>query len=79
MMTVIYEIHEVKSRLSTLLEKVRRGEEVIIAESGKPVARLVPVDSGVVARTPGTARGKIAIAPNFDATLGDDFLEEFER
>ena len=64
-----YEIHRVKSRFTTLLEKLRRGEEIIIADSGKPVARLVPVEPGVVAHTPGSARGRITISANFDAPL----------
>jgi prevent-host-death family protein len=36
-------VHAAKTHLSALLEKVERGEEVIIARSGRPVARLVPV------------------------------------
>ena len=36
-------IHEAKTHLSKLLERVGQGEEVIIAKSGRPVARLVPV------------------------------------
>lgn len=34
---------EAKTHLSTLLEKVSQGEEVVITRHGKPVARLVPV------------------------------------
>jgi len=36
-------IHEAKTHLSRLLEDVRRGERVIIAKAGEPVAELVPV------------------------------------
>ena len=36
-------IHEAKTHLSRLLERVAEGEEVTIAKAGKPVARLVPV------------------------------------
>lgn len=35
-------IHEAKSSLSSLIEKVLLGEEVIIAKAGKPVAKLEP-------------------------------------
>lgn len=34
-------IHEAKTHLSKLLERVESGEEVVIARAGKPVARLV--------------------------------------
>jgi prevent-host-death family protein len=38
-------IHEAKTRLSELLERVQQGEEVIIAKAGKPIARLTEIDS----------------------------------
>lgn len=37
---------EAKNRLSALLEKVEKGEEVVITRRGKPVAKLVPVTKG---------------------------------
>lgn len=37
-------IHEAKTQLSRLLERVRAGEEIVIAKAGKPCARLVPLD-----------------------------------
>src|SRR3989337_2455916 len=40
-MDKIVNVHEAKTHLSKLLERVQLGEEVIIAKSGKPVARLV--------------------------------------
>jgi prevent-host-death family protein len=36
-------VHAAKTHLSSLLERVARGEEIIIARAGTPVARLVPV------------------------------------
>jgi prevent-host-death family protein len=38
-------ILEAKNRLSQLIKSVRAGEEVVIANRGEPVARLVPADS----------------------------------
>ncbi|HSO72953.1 MAG TPA: type II toxin-antitoxin system prevent-host-death family antitoxin, partial [Thermodesulfobacteriota bacterium] len=35
-------VHEAKTHFSRLLERVNRGEEIVIAKAGKPVARLVP-------------------------------------
>ena len=36
-------VHAAKTQLSSLLDRVARGEEIIIAKAGKPVARLVPL------------------------------------
>lgn len=37
-------VHEAKTQLSRLLERVRAGEEIVIAKAGTPCARLVPLD-----------------------------------
>ncbi len=55
------------------------GEEIIIAKAGKPVARLVPIGERPSRRMPGSAIGKIVIAPDFDDPLPESMLEEFEK
>ena len=45
--------------LARLLERVRQGEEIIIAESGQPVARLVPIAESGTPRVPGSTAGQI--------------------
>jgi len=71
-------IHQAKTHLSRLVERAAGGEEIIIAKSGKPVARLVPyVPEGTV-RRPGAMRGKIRIKKNFDAPLPKELLASFE-
>lgn len=72
-------IHEAKTHLSRLLSEVGSGEEIIIAKSGKPVARLVPVEKKPVKRLPGSAKGKIILSADFLKPLPDDLLETFER
>jgi prevent-host-death family protein len=42
-MAIQANIHEAKTHFSELLDRVHKGEEVIIAKAGKPYARLVPV------------------------------------
>jgi len=42
-MTVV-NVHEAKTQLSKLLERIEAGEEIIIARAGVPVARLTPVE-----------------------------------
>ena len=36
-------IHEAKTNLSKLLARVSAGEEIVIAQAGKPIARIVPI------------------------------------
>ena len=72
-----YNVHEAKTHLSRLLERVAAGEEVVIAKSGVPVARLVPVVMPAEARPLGTERGRW-IADDFDAPLPEDVLDSFE-
>ncbi len=50
-------IHEAKTHLSRLLEELEKGEEIIIARHGKPVARLIPYT--INQRKPGSLRGQI--------------------
>jgi prevent-host-death family protein len=38
----IVNVHEAKTHLSRLIERVERGEQVVIGRAGRPVARLVP-------------------------------------
>ena len=42
-MTIQLNVQEAKTRLSEVLAQVEAGEDVVIARSGKPVVRLVPV------------------------------------
>ena len=70
-------VHEAKTHLSRLLRRVAAGEEIVIARSGKPIARLVPIRSDEP-RQLGTDRGLFTVPDDFDAPLPDDLLEDFE-
>ncbi len=65
-------VHEAKTHLSRLLARVMKGESIIIAKAGKPVAILTPVVDAPLTRTPGIDAGKVRLAPDFDAPL-DEF------
>jgi len=72
-------IYEAKSHFSQLIEKVSQGDTVIIAKSGKPLARLMPLDSSSSTTFQfGTLQGQIKVADDFDAPLSDDVLDLFE-
>jgi prevent-host-death family protein len=67
-------VHQAKTHLSQLLQQVEQGQEVVIARSGVPIARLVPWQSGPPrVAAPGALRGLIQIADDFDAPLDELF------
>jgi len=59
-------IHDAKTHLSRLVERAETGEEITIARAGRPVARLVPLRAARP-RVLGALRGRIRLAPDFDA------------
>lgn len=70
-------VHEAKTHFSKLLERVSHGEEVTISKSGRPVAKLIPVRPMTDRRTPGSARGRVTIAADFDEGLPEDIQRAF--
>ena len=59
-------IHEAKTQLSKLLNRVEQGEEIIIGRAGKPVAKIVPyAETPKPIRRPGAWKGKVKIKPGF--------------
>ena len=78
-MKAVVNIHYAKTHLSRLLERVLLGEEITIAKAGKPVARLVPLGARSHRRIPGSARGKISMADDFDSPLPDDVVRGFNE
>ena len=71
-------LYEAKTRLSELVERVARGEEIVIAKAGVPRARLVPLGRRLEPRRPGAWKGRVVISPDFDAPLPGDLLDAFE-
>ena len=70
-------IHQAKTQLSLLLRFVLEGEEIIIANRGVPVARLVPISNSNAVRPLGKYKGQIVLAEDFDE-LPEDVLQAFE-
>jgi prevent-host-death family protein len=77
-MTKSVGVHEAKTNLSRLLERVSAGEEIVITRRGEQVARLVPVGPTGVRRL-GTDRDRYAVPDDFDAPLPEELLRTFER
>lgn len=72
----ITNISEAKAQLSALLERVRKGEEIILGKAGRPIAKIVPFDMSTVPRQPSALRGQIKIADDFDE-LPEDIAAAF--
>lgn len=70
--------HEAKTQLSRLLRRVEAGEEIVIANRGKAVARLVPLGTAGARRKLGTMRGEFEVPEDFDAPLPEEILDAFE-
>ena len=70
-------IHEAKTQLSSLLQRVAAGEEITIANRGVPVARLVRLENAGTRRQLGLERERIRIADDFDAPLPPKLLAGF--
>jgi len=62
-------VHEAKTQLSKLLQRVMNGERIIIAKAGKPVAILAPFEDAPKKRVPGNDAGQVVISDDFDAPL----------
>jgi prevent-host-death family protein len=69
-------MHDAKTNLSKLIARVERGEEIIVARDGKPVAKLVPFQETPKPRVPGALKGRIWISPDFDDPLPFDLFAE---
>ena len=62
-------IHEAKTHLSRLLQKVMEGEEVIISRAGVPVAKLVAAAPKSGKRPLGFDQGRVWMSDDFDAPM----------
>ena len=69
----VVNMHEAKTSLSRLVERARRGEDIVIARDGEPVVRLVPVERVRGQRPVGAWAGRIRIHEDFDAPLPDEY------
>jgi len=70
-------MHEAKTHFSKLVDSVIKGNEIVIAMAGKPVAKLGPIEKKPKRRR-GAMKGKIKIAKDFDEPLPEEILDAFE-
>lgn len=71
-----FNIHEAKTKLSRIVERVERGEEIIISRAGKPVAKVVPLRGTAGRRGRGSLRGQLVLSPDWDSQETNDEVAE---
>jgi prevent-host-death family protein len=67
--------HEAKTQLSKLIAAVRAGEEVVICQAGKPVARLAPFQAPRKKPRLGAWKDKVVLKPGWDSPETDAEIE----
>lgn len=75
---IIRNLYEAKTHLSALVDRAAKGEEIVIAKNGVPMAKLVPL-AKKPKRVQGGWEGKVWIAEDFDAPLPDDIIKTLEE
>ncbi|MEV6813959.1 type II toxin-antitoxin system prevent-host-death family antitoxin [Micromonospora sp. NPDC051296] len=73
-----FNIHEAKTNLSRIIERVEHGEEIVISRAGQPVAKVIPLVRRVNRTARGSLRGRLVISEDWDSVevneaIADDF------
>ncbi len=69
-----FNIHDAKTNLSRIIERVEHGEEIVISRAGTPVAKVVPLNRQVDRRGRGSLRGQLIMAPDWDSDEVNDAI-----
>jgi prevent-host-death family protein len=66
-----FNVAEAKAQFSSLIRRATAGEEIVIAKDHKPLVKIVSLVESGKTRKPGSAKGRVRIAPDFDRTPPD--------
>jgi prevent-host-death family protein len=69
-----FNIHDAKTNLSRIIERVEHGEEIIISRAGRPVAKVVPLAGRVQRSGRGSLRGTLSLAPDWDSDVVNESI-----
>jgi prevent-host-death family protein len=69
-----FNIHEAKTNLSRIIERVEQGEEITISRAGTPVAKVIPLTSAVTRRGRGSLRGTLVATEDWDSDEVNDAI-----
>ena len=73
-----FNIHDAKTNLSRIIERVEHGEEIVISRAGNPVAKVVPLSRRVDRKGRGSLRGRLVTAPDWDSDeVNDSIARDF--
>ena len=70
-------LHDAKTHLSRYVDRALAGEEVVIARAGKPLVRLMPVETKAAPRVGGFLKGQAVLTADLKADFKDDIEEMF--
>ncbi len=62
-----FNIHDAKTNLSRIIERVEHGEEIVISRAGRPVAKVIPLVRTVARKARGSLRGKLVLSEDWDS------------
>jgi prevent-host-death family protein len=62
-----FNMHDAKTHLSRIIERVERGEEIVIDRAGKPVAKIVPLTRRVNRTAVGSLAGRLDLSGDWDS------------
>ncbi|WP_446223962.1 type II toxin-antitoxin system Phd/YefM family antitoxin [Nocardia sp. IBHARD005] len=62
-----FNIHDAKTNLSRIIERVEQGEEIVISRAGTPVAKVVPLSRRVNRTGRGSLRGRVELSSDWDS------------
>jgi prevent-host-death family protein len=74
-----FNIHDAKTNLSRIIDRVEHGEEIIISRAGTPVAKVVPLHRTVNRAGRGSLRGMLVLAEDWDsAGTNESIARDFD-
>jgi prevent-host-death family protein len=73
-----FNIHDAKTQLSRIIDRVEHGEEIIISRAGTPVAKVIPLHPRIKRTGRGSLAGKLVAADDWDsAAVNDSIARDF--
>jgi prevent-host-death family protein len=71
-----FNIHDAKTNLSRIIDRVEHGEEIIISRAGTPVAKVVPLHRTVRRTGRGSLRGRLVAADDWDSASTNEAIAQ---
>lgn len=73
-----FNIHDAKTNLSRIIDRVEHGEEIVISRAGTPVAKVVPIAPRARRTSRGSLAGQVTFAPDWDSPeVNEAIADEF--